>query len=129
MFKTAWPVTLLTPTSKPRTTAMVQRKHALCSGTVMATTSTHDAQCRLVYPQGNHNHLQLRVGFMTRRAFIPRMPALFVLMTLLIRTGHHRYLYPELRLPHELQRYAVVLDHRLIGCLVRYRGCRGPLLV
>jgi predicted ATPase len=28
-----------------------------------------------------------------------------------------------------LQRYAVVLDLGLIGCLVQYRGCRGPLLV
>src|SRR5215213_4080781 len=28
-----------------------------------------------------------------------------------------------------LQRYAVVLDLGLIGCLVQYRGCRGPLLI
>jgi len=28
-----------------------------------------------------------------------------------------------------LQRYAVVLDVGLIGCLVQYRGCRGPLLI
>jgi hypothetical protein len=28
-----------------------------------------------------------------------------------------------------LQRYAVVLDLGLIGCLVHYRGCRGPLLI
>ena len=29
----------------------------------------------------------------------------------------------------ELQCYAVVLDLGLIGCLVQYRGCRGPLLI
>jgi hypothetical protein len=26
-------------------------------------------------------------------------------------------------------RHAVVLDHGLIGCLVHYRGWRGPLLI
>jgi len=30
---------------------------------------------------------------------------------------------------HALTGYAVVLDLGLIGCLVHYRGCRGPLLV
>ena len=29
----------------------------------------------------------------------------------------------------DLQRYAVVLDLGLIGCLVQYRGCRCPLLI
>jgi hypothetical protein len=31
-----------------------------------------------------------------------------------------------LRGEYEIQRYAVVLDLGLIGCLVQYRGCHGP---
>jgi len=35
----------------------------------------------------------------------------------------------QAKITGRLQRYAVVLDHGLIGCLVQYRGCRGPLLI
>src|SRR5215212_11093965 len=37
--------------------------------------------------------------------------------------------YSQITVRPLLQRYAVVLDLGLIGCLVQYRGCRGPLLI